>query len=48
MFGEQDNPQLEDEKEEKPFRCSGCGTPLGKLDETCPNCERTNPNYILR
>ena len=34
-------------KEEKQFKCSGCGTPLGKFDERCPNCERLNPNYIL-
>ncbi len=34
-------------KDEKQFRCSGCGALLGKYDEKCPNCERLNPNYIL-
>ena len=35
-------------KNEKQFKCSGCGTSLGKYDEKCPNCERLNPNYALR
>jgi len=35
-------------KDEKQFKCSGCGTLLGKYDEKCPNCERLNPNYVLR
>ncbi|MCE7742114.1 MAG: hypothetical protein GOP50_06615 [Candidatus Heimdallarchaeota archaeon] len=50
MFGEQETPQPknEEEEEEKLFRCSGCGTPLGRLDETCPHCERINPHYLLR
>ncbi|MHA1200759.1 MAG: hypothetical protein ACTSQF_15675 [Candidatus Heimdallarchaeaceae archaeon] len=47
MFGEKETPQSKDAEEEKPFRCSGCGTPMSKLDELCPNCERTNPHYIL-
>ena len=49
MFGEQEPSQPENkEEEEKLFSCSGCGTPLGKMDETCPNCERINPDYIYR
>ena len=47
MFGEQKMPKSKSEKEDKPFKCSGCGTPLSKFDETCPNCERINPHYIL-
>lgn len=34
-------------KDKKKFKCSGCGTSLGKYDEKCSNCERLNPNYIL-
>ena len=48
MNGEQKSPQSKDTEDEKPFSCSGCGKPLGKLDEYCSNCERINPNYILR
>ena len=33
---------------EKKFKCSGCGTPMSKYDEKCPNCERFNPDYIYR
>ena len=47
MFGEEDPPKYNDKEEEKPFKCSGCGTPLDKTDEICPNCERINPHYIL-
>ncbi|MBY9000285.1 MAG: hypothetical protein KGD64_05180 [Candidatus Heimdallarchaeota archaeon] len=48
---EHDSSTYKEEKaknEEKPFTCTGCGFPLGKYDEKCPNCERLNPNYILR
>jgi rubrerythrin len=38
----------ESNNNETPFNCTGCGSPLGKFDENCPNCERLNPNYVLR
>ncbi|MHA1668797.1 MAG: hypothetical protein ACTSUR_09075 [Candidatus Heimdallarchaeaceae archaeon] len=40
--------ETKEKKEEKPYLCTGCNTPLGKYDEKCPKCERTNPHYILR
>lgn len=38
----------ESKNDEKLFNCTGCGSPLDKYDESCPNCERLNPNYVLR
>lgn len=48
MSAHQEKNQLDqsDNSEEKPYRCSGCGTPLSKYDEYCPNCERKNPHSI--
>ncbi len=53
MFNMEHNKESSTEKkesknDEKPFVCTGCGCPLGKYDETCINCERLNPNYVLR
>jgi hypothetical protein len=48
MFRDKDSEKFEkNKKEEKPFNCTGCETPLGKYDETCPNCERKNPKYLI-
>ena len=41
-------PKESNMSNEKPYRCSGCGTPLGKYEEKCSKCERINPNYILK
>ena len=46
-FSDANTSKNTDEKE-KPFKCSGCKTPLDKFEERCPNCERLNPNYYLR
>ncbi|OLS33116.1 MAG: hypothetical protein HeimAB125_01870 [Candidatus Heimdallarchaeota archaeon AB_125] len=48
MFSDNDSDKIKDTKEEgKPFKCTGCETPLGKYDETCPHCERKNPKYLV-
>ncbi len=38
----------ESKNDEQSFSCTGCGSSLGKYDKRCPNCERLNPNYVLR
>ncbi|MCK5409852.1 MAG: hypothetical protein KAJ30_06265 [Candidatus Heimdallarchaeota archaeon] len=45
---ESSTEKKESKNYEKQFNCTGCGSPLGKYDETCINCERINPNYVLR
>ena len=45
---ESSTKKKESKDDEKPFNCTGCGSSLGKYDESCPNCERSNPNYVLR
>jgi len=45
---EESTEKKESKNDEKPFNCTGCGSPLGKYDESCTNCERLNPNYVLR
>ena len=42
------NKNDQNKNKEKIFKCSGCGNLMSKYDEKCPNCERLNPNYILR
>ena len=46
MSNHQQDKRIPKQTEEKPYRCSGCGTPLSKYDEYCPNCERKNPHSI--
>ncbi|MCG3258635.1 MAG: hypothetical protein H7644_02730 [Candidatus Heimdallarchaeota archaeon] len=47
MFSEANSEKKETREEnEKPFKCTGCETPLSKNDEYCPNCERINPKYL--
>lgn len=46
MFNTDDSKNYKEE--DKPYKCTGCKTPLGKYDEKCPYCERLNPNYVLR
>lgn len=43
-----DNKNDQNKKKEIDFKCSGCGSPMSKYDEKCPNCERFNPDYIYR
>lgn len=43
-----DDESTDMKEKEKPFKCSGCSTPLDRYDEKCPNCERLNPNYFLK
>ena len=45
---ESSKKKKESKNGDKLFNCTGCGSPLGKYDEHCPNCERLNPNYVLR
>ena len=47
-YKESSQEKEESNNDEKPFNCTGCGSSLGKYDEKCPNCERLNPNYVLR
>ena len=48
-YGKDKVPEKEaSENDDKPFNCTGCGFPMGKFDEKCTNCERLNPNYVLR
>ena len=48
MFSDNGSEKIkQNKKEEKPFKCTGCETQLGKYDETCPNCERKNPKYLV-
>ncbi len=47
MFSDTNSEKKEaKEKDEKPFKCTGCKTLLSKNDEFCPNCERINPKYL--
>lgn len=47
MFSDTNSEKKEvKEKDEKPFKCTGCKTSLSKNDEFCPNCERINPKYL--
>ena len=42
------NKNNQNKKGKRKFKCSGCGLPMSKYDEKCPNCERLNPDYIYR
>ena len=48
MFNDHNSDKKrKNEEDKKPYKCTGCGTPLSIYDETCPNCERRNPKYLV-